>query len=91
METPNKDAVREAVNKITDALVGLNADEAIAAFVASIEATALAISRMEQDEAEGEKFRRLVADRITEDESAKAEKARELKKVIDAPAAGGEA
>ena len=92
METPNTDAVREAVNKITDALDGLNAVEAFTAFVISIKATALLIAGMEQDEAEGEKFRRLIADRITEDESAKAEKARKLKKVIDALAAGcGEA
>ncbi|MCQ2299773.1 MAG: hypothetical protein MJZ81_06600 [Bacteroidales bacterium] len=84
METPNIYAVREAVDKITDALDGLNAGEAIAAFVVSIKVTALAIARMAQDEAEGEKFRRLVADRITEDESAKAEKACKLKKVIDA-------
>lgn len=89
METPNIDAVREAVDKITDALDGLNAGEAIASFVVSIKVTALLIARMEQDEAEDEKFRRLVADRITEDESAKAEKARKLKKSIDALAAGG--
>lgn len=92
METPNIDAVREAVNKITDALDGLNANEAIAAFAVSIRVAALLIARIEQDEAVGEKFRRLVAEGITEDESAKAEKARKLKKYIDTiAAAGGEA
>lgn len=92
METPNIEAVREAVDKITDALDGLKAVEASVAFIVSIKAVALLIAEMEQDDAAGEKFRRLVADRITEDESAKAEKARKLKKDIDAiAAAGGEA